>query len=156
LLELYLNHADVMEDIYMNLVSFDWGCKSAGRMKANQHKNGPRRLGPRDSNIRRGKTPPTVVYTWVHTNNDDGTKIVKIGVSNYSAADYRIRQCARRWSVVPSDITKANVGKEAIFIEREALKLGASPLGLPRIDGYTEMRLVNDDQYQQILEVINA
>lgn len=139
----------------MHLASFDWGCHSA--RKRHKYANAPRRIPSSvRTRVRRANTSSDTVYAWTHTKNSDGSRIIKIGVSHAAQADTRIRNCARHWSVEPTEIFQAHVGQQARQMERDALKLGASPLGMPKLDGHTELRLVTEDQYQQILGVMRT
>jgi hypothetical protein len=82
-----------------------------------------------------------VVYLW----RDDGTGLHKIGITSDKWGEKRINMCKQHNNMDPRIVFMLKVG-DARSVEKELLKLGTAPGLDSSIDGYTEFRVLTNEE----------
>ena len=88
-----------------------------------------------------GGTDNNVVYIW----RDAGTDLHKVGVTSDRVGEDRIDICRRHNDMDPRIVFMLKVD-DARAVEAELLKLGTDPELDSSIDGYTEFRLLTNEE----------
>ena len=86
-------------------------------------------------------TANDVVYLW----RDANTDLHKIGVTSAHIGEQRIAQCRRHNNMNPSIVFMLKV-PDARAVESQLLKLGTDPELDSSIDGYTEFRVLSNEE----------
>ena len=98
---------------------------------------------------RKCSTDNDVVYMWENT-ADPG--VFKIGITSDSMGGTRIRQCCSHNAMESRIIFMLKV-PDAKEVERRLLQLGVSPKYSTDIDGYTEFRILTDQELGQAVKI---
>jgi hypothetical protein len=106
--------------------------------------------------IRRRPRISNCLYIWrVVGVMFNGEPVFKIGVTNSSTKESRIRLVARRAGFTPEIVLLRNIGVNAKPLEAKLLALGLNP-EYTGFDGCTEFRALNPSAFDAVLTLITA
>ena len=94
------------------------------------------------------------VYIWTGSKDDNGTRLVKVGVTSIRLGMQRINQVKKSSGMNVDDLIIVK-NKNATRVEVLLKAIGDNPY-LTAFNGSTEFRLVNESQYLEMLGVING